>query len=158
MSANTLQEIFTELRNRLKNATQVNGYTFNLGETVYDTPQNLTVDQLPCVVIIIGEVKSTTKVTNNLKCGFEVDVMVNAHCLKPELEVGVPEKTDTEVALDLMFDVQKALLSGGVVLKQNLDNVKIEDVVSSIAQTKQDGLPVISVGVLLRVVYNQIFK
>ena len=158
MSDNNLKVIYNELKKRLESLTKANGFVFDIGSTIYDAAQHLTVDQMPCAAIVMGEVRSADKVTNNLKCSFVVDVMVNAHCLKPELEVGVPEKTDTEVALDLMFDVQKALLSGGVVLKQNLDNVKIEDVVSSIAQTKQDGLPVISVGVLLRVVYNQIFK
>lgn len=158
MSDNNLKVIYNELKKRLESLTKANGFVFDIGDAIYDTAQHLTIDQMPCATIIMGEVRSADKVTNNLKCGFVVDVMVNAHCLKPELEVGVPEKTDTEVALDLMFDVQKALLSGGVVLKQNSDNVKIEDVVSSIAQTKQDGLPVISVGVLLRVVYNQIFK
>ena len=158
MKTNIQLAIFNALRNRLKSATPENGYTYPFGQRVFDSPQNLTEDVMPCAVIIMGESRSVDKINNGVKGLFVVDVMVNAHCRKPNT-TNNPTVSDTEAALALLFEVQTAMLGDGVILLKDMgiSHCKVSDVVSSITQAKQDGLPIVDVGVLLRVEYQQPF-
>ena len=95
-------------------------------------------------------------------CDFQiailVDVHLEAHMVKPQPTPGVEELTDTELALSLLHELQRAVLCDGVVIILGAPIAKIEDVTSGVTRIKPDGLPLISVGVLLRVSYTQTFK